>query len=74
MPLGASLTYGTNSTDGNGYREALRKLLVTNASLTIDYVGSVKSGNSVDPDNEGRDQPDHPRVRQETDCCRPVRA
>lgn len=58
MPLGASVTYGTNSTDGNGYREALRKLLVTNAGLTLDYVGSVKSGNSVDPDNEG-----HPGLR-----------
>jgi lysophospholipase L1-like esterase len=53
MPLGASMTYGYNSTDGNGYREVLRKHLVNEAGLSIDYVGSMKSGNMADPDNEG---------------------
>ena len=53
MPLGASNTYGVNSTDGNGYREALRRHLVNEAGLSIDYVGTLQSGNSVDPDNEG---------------------
>ncbi|MGX6606739.1 ricin-type beta-trefoil lectin domain protein [Micromonosporaceae bacterium Da 78-11] len=53
LPLGASLTYGVGSSDGNGYREALRKHLVTDAGQPIDYVGSLQSGNSVDRDNEG---------------------
>ncbi|WP_410813386.1 ricin-type beta-trefoil lectin domain protein [Micromonospora sp. 067-2] len=53
MPLGASNTYGVNSTDGNGYREVLRRHLVDEAGLSIDYVGSLRSGNSVDRDNEG---------------------
>ena len=52
MPLGASMTYGYNSTDGNGYREELRNLLV-GAGVSLDYVGSQKSGNAVDNDNEG---------------------
>jgi lysophospholipase L1-like esterase len=58
MPLGASITWGTNSTDGNGYREELRKLLTTNAGLSVDYVGSQKSGTATDNDNEG-----HPGYR-----------
>ncbi|MDT4994137.1 MAG: hypothetical protein QOH97_4029 [Actinoplanes sp.] len=58
MPLGASITWGTASTDGNGYREALRGLLVGNAGVPIDYVGSQKSGNATDNDNEG-----HPGYR-----------
>ena len=53
MPLGASMTYGYNSTDGNGYREVLRKHLVDEGGLSIDYVGSMKSGTMADPDNEG---------------------
>jgi lysophospholipase L1-like esterase len=58
MPLGASITWGTNSTDGNGYREELRKHLVDDAGLSIDYVGSQKSGTAADNDNEG-----HPGYR-----------
>ncbi len=53
LPLGASLTYGFGSTDGNGYRELLRRHLVDEAGLPIDYVGSLQSGNSTDRDNEG---------------------
>jgi lysophospholipase L1-like esterase len=58
MPLGDSITWGTESTDGNGYREALRGLLVRTAGVPIDYVGSQKSGNAADNDNEG-----HPGYR-----------
>jgi lysophospholipase L1-like esterase len=58
MPLGDSITYGTNSTDGNGYREALRQLLLNDSGTPIDYVGSQRSGTSADPDNEG-----HPGYR-----------
>lgn len=58
MPLGASITWGTASADGNGYREELRKHLVGDARTTIEYVGSQKSGNAADNDNEG-----HPGYR-----------
>ena len=58
MPLGASITWGTASTDGNGYREELRKHLVTDAGLAVDYVGSQQSGTAADNDNEG-----HPGYR-----------
>ncbi|MDT4994136.1 MAG: hypothetical protein QOH97_4028 [Actinoplanes sp.] len=58
MPLGDSITWGTASTDGNGYRTALRGLLVGIAGVPIDYVGSQKSGRAADNDNEG-----HPGYR-----------
>jgi lysophospholipase L1-like esterase len=63
MPLGASITWGTNSSDGNGYREELRKHLA-GAGVTIDYVGSQQSGTMADKNNEG-----HPgwRIDQITD-------
>lgn len=50
MPLGASITYGDGSTDGNGYRPALRTLL-TDDGNPVTYVGSrsLPDGN----DNEG---------------------
>ncbi|GLZ01981.1 SGNH/GDSL hydrolase family protein [Actinoplanes sp. NBRC 103695] len=52
MPLGASITWGTASSDGNGYREDLRKRLA-DAGVTVDYVGSQQSGAMADRDNEG---------------------
>ncbi|WP_432836639.1 SGNH/GDSL hydrolase family protein [Dactylosporangium sp. CA-092794] len=58
MPLGASITWGTNSSDGNGYRETLRRHLTGEAGLSIDYVGSQRSGTAADNDNEG-----HPGYR-----------
>ena len=57
MPLGASITWGTASSDGNGYREELRKRLAE-AGVTVDYVGSQQSGTMADRDNEG-----HPGFR-----------
>ncbi|MGW4945697.1 SGNH/GDSL hydrolase family protein [Actinoplanes sp. NPDC004185] len=58
MPLGASITWGTSSTDGNGYREELRKHLAGDAGVAIDFVGSQQSGTMTDRDNEG-----HPGLR-----------
>jgi lysophospholipase L1-like esterase len=58
LPLGASITWGTSSTDGNGYREELRRHLVDDAGIAIDYVGSQRSGTMADKDNEG-----HPGYR-----------
>lgn len=52
LPLGDSITYGYASSDGNGYRNALREVL-TKANNTVDMIGSVKSGSMEDNDNEG---------------------
>jgi lysophospholipase L1-like esterase len=52
MPLGASMTFGKGSSTGNGYREELRQHLAA-AGITVDFVGSLKSGTMADPDNEG---------------------
>ncbi|MEV4516017.1 SGNH/GDSL hydrolase family protein [Dactylosporangium sp. NPDC049525] len=58
LPLGASITWGTSSTDGNGYREALRRHLADDAGVAVDLVGSQRSGTATDNDNEG-----HPGYR-----------
>ncbi len=58
MPLGASITWGTSSTDGNGYREELRQHLAGDAGIEVDFVGSQQSGTMADRDNEG-----HPGLR-----------
>jgi hypothetical protein len=47
LPLGASITYGTGSSDGNGYREHLRDLLQL-AGFTVNMVGTVRSGRMED--------------------------
>jgi len=47
----ASITYGTGSSEGNGYRGTLYQSLVNDGN-TVDMVGSQQGGN-VDPDNEG---------------------
>ena len=52
MPLGASITYGTRSSDGNGYRKDLREMLVADG-YAVDMVGSRKAGTMKDNDNEG---------------------
>jgi hypothetical protein len=79
MPLGASITWGTSSPDGNGYREALRRQLADDADVPIDLVGSQSSGTMADKDNEGhpasgsirwprRPTPGSP-PRNPTSCC-----
>ncbi|KAI9932395.1 hypothetical protein MW887_009908 [Aspergillus wentii] len=52
MPLGASITYGTKSTDGNGFRKAFHEKL-REAGHPVDMVGSRKAGTMKDNDNEG---------------------
>ncbi|KAJ9130365.1 Lipase, gdsl [Pleurostoma richardsiae] len=52
MPLGASITWGTLSTDGNGYRNDLRTNLTTGGNA-VNMVGSRKHGTMADSDNEG---------------------
>lgn len=52
MPLGGSVTYGSESSDGNGYRRVLQHIL-TSDGYTVDMVGSRKSGSMVNNDNEG---------------------
>jgi lysophospholipase L1-like esterase len=56
-PLGDSITYGTSSSTGNGYRQMLWNEL-TGEGHQLDFVGSVKAGPMSDPDNEG-----HPGLR-----------
>ncbi|KAJ5165847.1 hypothetical protein N7492_006143 [Penicillium capsulatum] len=61
MPLGASITAGYKSSDGNGYRENLYKFLVNEKQWSkVEMVGSVRNKTSTmykqDPDlarNEG---------------------
>ena len=54
MALGASITYGELSSDGNGYRQYLRNALIANGSWnSIDMVGSQKHGSMADNDAEG---------------------
>jgi len=44
MPLGASIVWGTDSTDGNGFRLHLRNLLEQGGN-NVSYVGTVFHGN-----------------------------
>ncbi|CAK7211487.1 hypothetical protein SCUCBS95973_001132 [Sporothrix curviconia] len=43
MPLGGSVTYGSESSDGNGYRKFLRDKLIR-GGYRVEMVGSRKSG------------------------------
>lgn len=43
LPLGASITQGYQSADGNGYRRSLRQQL-RHAGWEVDMIGSQKSG------------------------------
>ncbi|CAG8927135.1 unnamed protein product [Penicillium salamii] len=52
MPLGASITQGYKSADGNGYRKWLRQQL-RYAGWEVDMVGSRKTGSMRDNDHEG---------------------
>lgn len=53
LPLGDSITFGyINGGGSNGYRERLLADLKS-AAYTVDFVGSQKSGNMADNDNEG---------------------
>ncbi|KAL1595344.1 hypothetical protein SLS60_010035 [Paraconiothyrium brasiliense] len=52
MPLGASITEGVRSSDGNGYRKYLRDQLRWKG-WRVNMVGSKQNGNMADKDNEG---------------------
>ncbi|KAJ5531661.1 Lipase GDSL [Penicillium freii] len=52
MPLGGSVTYGSESSDGNGYRRVLQQILISDGYI-VDMVGSRKSGSMENNDNEG---------------------
>ncbi|GAP85893.1 putative GDSL-like lipase acylhydrolase [Rosellinia necatrix] len=52
MPLGASITYGVKSTDGNGYRKVLRDKIVAYGN-DVNMVGSRRNGTMEDNDVEG---------------------
>ena len=47
LPLGASITWGQKSSDGNGYRGHLRDMLQMRDTV-VDMVGTVKAGNMTD--------------------------
>jgi lysophospholipase L1-like esterase len=51
LPLGDSITYGTGSSDGNGYRGEFYSL--ASKDYTVDMIGSQKAGTMSDNDNEG---------------------
>jgi lysophospholipase L1-like esterase len=50
MPLGDSITFGVGSSTGSSYRAVLWNLLAGN---TVDFVGTQRSGQLPDLDNEG---------------------
>jgi len=56
-PLGDSITYGTQSSTGNGFRQPLWNEL-TGEGYSLNFVGSVRSGSMADNSNEG-----HPGLR-----------
>jgi lysophospholipase L1-like esterase len=53
MPLGASITWGLLSTDGNGYRNDLLELLLQGGNPDVTYVGSRNNGTMADNAVEG---------------------
>ncbi|MEV7416584.1 FG-GAP-like repeat-containing protein [Streptomyces sp. NPDC089919] len=53
MPLGDSITAGSGSSSGAGYRLPLWNATAAQSRYTIDYVGSGSYGAVADPDNEG---------------------
>ncbi|KAH7466503.1 hypothetical protein FOMA001_g15942 [Fusarium oxysporum f. sp. matthiolae] len=56
LPLGDSITKGSGSSHGNGYRGYFREKLVAYVSgsdSAVDMVGSLKHGNMADDDHEG---------------------
>ncbi|CAN8101978.1 unnamed protein product [Discula destructiva] len=75
MPLGASITYGWLSTDGNGYREVLRELLARGGNTAVTYVGSRHNGTMTDNAVEGwpgyRIDQVWPKARASVPSCQP---
>ncbi|KAF7339011.1 Acetyl xylan esterase [Mycena venus] len=64
LPAGDSITFGFQSSTGNGYRYNLQQVIMSppwdggllprqSADTVVDFIGSVDSGTMPDPDNEG---------------------
>jgi len=56
MPLGDSITWGSLSSTGNGYRKPLQDILLGSdgrIGVDVDFVGSRSHGSMSDSDNEG---------------------
>lgn len=53
MSLGASITYGFLSTDGNGYRNDLQALIEQGGNTNVTYVGSRNNGTMTSNAVEG---------------------
>lgn len=51
LPLGASIVYGQESSDGNGFRYGLRNQLVDNGN-PVNFIGSNQGGSMLDNDCE----------------------
>lgn len=66
LPAGDSITFGFQSSTGNGYRYNLQQVIMAppwqaglasrqssdNDTAIVDFIGSVDSGTMPDPDNE----------------------
>ena len=52
LPLGASITYGYESSDGNGYRYGLRGALVNDGNV-VNMIGSLNGGTMHNNNVEG---------------------
>jgi lysophospholipase L1-like esterase len=50
--LGASIVWGADSTDGNGFRYGLRNQLVYDGNA-VNMIGTIQHGTMLDNDNEG---------------------
>ncbi|KAL1855454.1 hypothetical protein Plec18170_004174 [Paecilomyces lecythidis] len=57
LPLGASITYGYKSSDGNGYRDYFLEMVEADG-WDVNMVGSVRHGDMKENENEG-----HPGYR-----------
>ncbi|WP_233636001.1 GDSL-type esterase/lipase family protein [Hymenobacter setariae] len=72
MPLGASITQGLRSSDGNGYRANLYKGLDDLTSGSLDFVGRKQDGTASDPDNEGYVGARIDQIAAKGDCALPA--
>ncbi|KAF7556172.1 hypothetical protein G7Z17_g1584 [Cylindrodendrum hubeiense] len=69
LPLGDSITRGSGSPDGNGYRKALHDLLGYD---NVDFIGTLRTGNFDDRDHEGHSGERISRIKDASN--RPVKA
>lgn len=71
MPLGGSITYGVGSSDGNGYRESLARILLSHGHR-VRMVGSRNSGTMANNDNEGWRGYRLDQIQAKVEKCTPV--